>query len=178
MGRKPYKQRRNETFSWTYPTHGPYKKPRITDYWCTSAIMTTPVFAAVMPRHRYLSVLRYWHFSDNDQAPNPRDPERDRMWKIRHIIIHFNHKFQEGIQPEREICLDESILLYKGRLLFKQYLPLKRARFGIKIFSLCESLSGYTYFFRVYSGKDAQTYDIALAHMCLEGQRLTISQCT
>jgi hypothetical protein len=108
-----------------------------------------------MPRFRYLGILRYLHFADNDEAPNSRDPDRDRMYKIRPLITMLNEKFQVAYQPDREICLDESVLLFKGRLLFKQYLPLKRARFGIKIFSLCESVTGYTYHFRIYGGKDA-----------------------
>ena len=44
-----------------------------------------------------------------------------------------------GIKPEREICLDESLLLFKGRLHFRQYLPAKKSRLGIK-FSTCVSL--------------------------------------
>ena len=35
---------------------------------------------------------------------------------------------------------------------FKQYIPLRRTRFGIKLFMLCED-GGYTYRFRIYTGK-------------------------
>ena len=41
----------------------------------------------------------------------------------------------------------------KGRLGFKQYIPNKRARFGIKMFSLCE-VSGYLWNRFVYLGKN------------------------
>ena len=41
----------------------------------------------------------------------------------------------------------------KGRLGFKQYIPNKRARFGIKMFSLCE-VSGYLCNSFVYLGKN------------------------
>ena len=53
----------------------------------------------------------------------------------------------------QNICIDESLLLYKGRIIFKQYIPLKRARFGIKLFCLTDS-DGYLHSFKVYSGKD------------------------
>ena len=52
--------------------------------------------------------------------------------------------------------MDESLVLFKGRLQFCQYLPRKRAQFGLKIYKLFESGSGYTYTFRVYEGKDTQ----------------------
>jgi len=42
----------------------------------------------------------------------------------------------------------------KGRLVFKQYLLLKRSRFGIKLYKLCESSTRYVYRFYVYVGKD------------------------
>ena len=139
---------------------GIMKKPVLTDFWATSPLLLTPIFSAVMLRSRYLGILRYWHLVDNTNAPDPRDPARDRMFKLRPLLDHLNRKFQDAYQPQREICIDESVLLYKGRIIFKQYLPLKRARFGIKIFSLCESVTGYTYKFRVYSGKDAPDDDI------------------
>ena len=34
-----------------------------------------------------------------------------------------------------------------------QYMPLKRARFGVKSFMLCED-SGYTFSFKIYTGKE------------------------
>ena len=43
--------------------------------------------------------------------------------------------------------------MWKGRLGFKQYIPLKRARFGVKAFMLCED-SGYTFSFKIYPGKE------------------------
>ena len=40
-------------------------------------------------------------------------------------------------------------------MIFKQYIPKKRKRFGIKIFKPCDS-TGYTYDMNVYLGKDRQ----------------------
>lgn len=56
--------------------------------------------------------------------------------------------------PERDVSVDESLLLFKGRLSWKQYMPLKRARFGIKSFLLCESSSGYIWNSVIYTGKE------------------------
>ena len=55
--------------------------------------------------------------------------------------------------PEANIAIDESLMLYKGRLGWVQYLPLKRARFGIKYYMLCESSSGYVWNFMIYTGQ-------------------------
>ena len=47
--------------------------------------------------------------------------------------------------------MDESLVLFKGRLSFKQYISLKRARFGIKLYQLY-TFSGILLDFIVYHG--------------------------
>jgi len=76
------------------------------------------------------------------------------------LLDHLFEHFQVAYTPESNISVDESLLLWKGRLIFKQYIPLKRARFGIKLYFLCESSSGYCYRFKVYSGKDDPVADV------------------
>ena len=53
------------------------------------------------------------------------------------------------------MAVDEVIVKFKGRIVFKQYTPKKRKSFGIKMFKLCDS-TGYTYAMNVYLGKDRQ----------------------
>jgi len=52
------------------------------------------------------------------------------------------------------MAVDEVIVKFQGRVIFRQYIPKKRKRFGIKIYKLCDE-SGYTYDMRVYLGKDS-----------------------
>ena len=88
------------------------------------------------------------------------DPNRDRLHKIRPLLDHLEQKFQEVYTPEAAICIDESLILWKGRLLFRQYIPNKRKRFGVKLYALCESSTGYMYKFRVYTGRDDPNHDL------------------
>jgi len=50
-----------------------------------------------------------------------------------------------------ELCVDEWLVLFKGRLSFRQFIRTKHARFGIKIFQLCTSI-GVLLDFLVYHG--------------------------
>jgi hypothetical protein len=61
--------------------------------------------------------------------------------------------------------VDEVIVSFKGRVIFRQYIPKKRKRFGTKIYKLCDE-SGYTYDMRVYMGRDSQsaTDDMTATH--------------
>jgi len=51
------------------------------------------------------------------------------------------------------LAVDEFIVKFKGRIVFKQYIPKKCESFGIKKFKLCGS-TGYTCDMNVYLGKD------------------------
>ena len=53
------------------------------------------------------------------------------------------------------MAVDEVIVKFKGRVLFKQYIPKKHKSFGIKMFKLCNS-TGYTYDMNVYLSKERQ----------------------
>lgn len=51
---------------------------------------------------------------------------------------------------------------FRGRLQFKQYLPGKSHKYGVKLFKLCDS-AGYTYYVDIYSGKGSgETKDLVL----------------
>ena len=55
---------------------------------------------------------------------------RDRLYKIRPAFEYLVYL------PGENIAVDEELVKYRGRLTFKQYIESKRARFGIKLFSL------------------------------------------
>ena len=76
----------------------------------------------------------------------------DKLYKVRPLLDYFNNKFKELYEPNKEVSIGEQLLLHKGRLAFKQYNTSKRARFGIKIFSLCED-SGYLLYSKIHTGK-------------------------
>jgi hypothetical protein len=74
--------------------------------------------------------------------------------KIKPIFEALVNKFQTIYIPEEKIAIDESLLLYKGKLGMKQYIPMKRSRFGIKLYQLCESGTGYIWNSMVHTGPD------------------------
>ena len=140
--------------------------PSIAMYWTTKILFNVPVFNLLMTRNTFQLILKFLHFHDNSNLPARDDPSCDRLYKIRPVIYHLFEKFQLVYEPRRSICVDESLLLWKGRLLFWQYIPLKRARFGVKVYLCCESdggikgSGGYCYRFKVYAGKDDPVNEI------------------
>lgn len=58
---------------------------------------------------------------------------------------------QNTYLPNREITVDETLLLFKCRLQIRQYIPSKRKRYGLKSYALCESESGYVWKLQLHS---------------------------
>ncbi|KAK9730373.1 Transposase IS4 [Popillia japonica] len=118
------------------------KKPDLQDYWSRNPIIETPFVRKMMPYKRFVTIKQYLHFSDNAKY-DPKNHPSPKLYKIWPIVSDLSQKFSKFYTPERDITIDESLLLYKGRLGWVQYIPLKGARFGIKSSMLCESKSGY-----------------------------------
>jgi len=129
---------------------GIVRKPTLSSYWSTDALTATPHFGILMSRNRFLAISQFLHFANNSLNPGT-----DKLFKIRAVVQHLQEKFRTSFIPDRFVSIDESLLLWKGRLGWKQYIPKKRSRFGIKTFELCDSKTGYLWNFIVYTGKSA-----------------------
>jgi hypothetical protein len=67
----------------------------------------------------------------------------------------INNAYAKYYNPSEHLAVDEIIVLFKGQVIFKQYIPKQHKRFGIKMFKLCDS-TGHTYDMKVYLGKNQQ----------------------
>ena len=138
-----------------YFAMGLVQKPSISAYWQTNSLTPTPAFTKIMPRQRFESILRFLHFVDNNSVL-PWAKDRDRLFKIRPVIEELVRQFQQNYILTREISIDETMVKFKGRKFFRQFLPSKPIRFGFKLFTLAESKSGYIWNFEVYTGRKGE----------------------
>uniref|UniRef100_A0A914WRT8 PiggyBac transposable element-derived protein domain-containing protein n=1 Tax=Plectus sambesii TaxID=2011161 RepID=A0A914WRT8_9BILA len=130
---------------------GIVKMPELRNYWSSDLIFGgNPIGAAVMPRARFEQLLTNTHLPDNDSAD-----KIDRLYKISAFMQVFVWRCKLLCQPCKEVCIDESLIPFRGRIIFRQYIPNKRHRYGIKVFKLC-SQGGYTFNMAIYAGKQAQ----------------------
>ena len=125
-------------------------KPRIAMYWSNDELYNTPVFRNIMTRDRFLLLIKFLHFADNTNY-DANDPNRDRLYKIREFCQLINDTCGAVYYPCEDFSVDESLVLFKGRLFFRQYIKTKRSRFGIKLYELC-TYHGIVLGFIVYHG--------------------------
>ena len=72
--------------------------------------------------------------------------------KVRNFVNILDNNFQQMLIPGTHLSIDEAMITYNGRLLWKQYMPKKPTKWGIQLWFLCDSISGYCLTFRVYTG--------------------------
>ncbi|XP_021953595.1 piggyBac transposable element-derived protein 3 [Folsomia candida] len=64
-----------------------------------------------------------------------------------------------AIHAGKDLCTDESLFPFKGRLSFKQYNPKKRSRFGVKLFLIEDCAIQFVLDVLPYQGKSTQITD-------------------
>ncbi|KAL4101274.1 hypothetical protein QTP88_021294 [Uroleucon formosanum] len=128
---------------------GLVKMPSLSDYWNRAERYQNNVASKTMSRNKFELILRFWHFENNNSAD-----KTDRLYKIRKLLNMANDRFKNVHQPGEIIAVDESMIPYRGRLQFRQYIPNKTHKYGVKFFKACGS-NGYTYKIIIYEGKQS-----------------------
>jgi len=107
---------------------------RLEDYWTKMEQLHTPFYGQTMARARYYHILRFLHFTDNNR--NGVDRTDERLWKMRDLFEIIRTNFSKFYNPSEYLAVDEVSVKFKGRIVFKQYIPKRRKRFSIKMFKL------------------------------------------
>ena len=65
-----------------------------------------------MPRNHFQLILEFVHFNDNSRY-NANDPNCDCIYKVRPAIEYLTNKFKSVYTLDKEISIDEELLLWK-----------------------------------------------------------------
>jgi len=87
--------------------------------------------------------------------PGRDDPEYDPLYKIRPLIDMCLQSFRDRYVPGQDLSVDEGMIKYKGRLYFRQYMPKKPVKFGIKVWMAADAKTGYVCNYDIYLGKQS-----------------------
>ena len=123
--------------------------PSIAHYWASARDLEVLPIKNAMSRERFQIILRNLHVNDNSKM-DPRN--KDKLYKIRPLLQHLNAVFADKRPLKEYLCIDESMILFKGRSSLKQYNPMKPIKRGYKLWCLADD-DGYVYKTDVYTGK-------------------------
>ncbi|UYV82150.1 hypothetical protein LAZ67_21001138 [Cordylochernes scorpioides] len=117
---------------------GNVKKNQIRDYWSKNELLETPWFGKVMSRGRFELLYSCFYLIDDSNLVSSSHPDYNPTARFEMLIEHVNNKFIYYYKPTQNLTVDES---------------LHHGRFGVKLWMLCESKTGYCLRMKPYKGK-------------------------
>lgn len=126
------------------------EKPTVKDYFSMDWLNMYPFFSDVFTRDRFLQIFRALHVCP--PAPPGSSPLATRAQKIKNIVDYIDLKSRDLYSPGENIAIDESTVGFKGRTTLKMYNPQKPTKWGLRVYVLAESQTGYVSVIEPYFG--------------------------
>ena len=94
--------------------------------------------AGCMSKNRFTDLSQYLRFDDKQTRSYRRS--KDKLAPIIEIFDIIMKNLKKSYKP------DEQLLPYRGRVSFRQYMPSKLDKYGMKIWWICDSETSYPLF--------------------------------
>jgi hypothetical protein len=127
------------------------EKSELDEYFSTDWAAYSPFFKDVFSKVRFLQI--FWNLHICSPPSGPIAGTFTRSGKVRNVLSYLDKKFREYYVPENKVSVDESTVGFKGKVSFKVYNKDKPTRWGMKVFVLSESKTGYICAMEPYFGK-------------------------
>ncbi|XP_068720561.1 piggyBac transposable element-derived protein 4-like [Montipora capricornis] len=134
--------------------------PKIPMYWSSDSFIGNSDIQNVMTKNRFEEISQYIHFNDSSQEPPRGVDNYDRLLKVCPILDNILEKIQNLFKRSKNLSIDEGMITFKGRLSFRQYMPAKLTKYGIKVWMAADSSNGYVSSFSVYLGQEGNEHRI------------------
>ena len=99
-----------------------HKLPSWTHFSSNEPDLSVPFASIVMLRNRFMEILSHLDMNDNLLMPRYNT---DRLYKLRPLIESLNNCYIKCYNISKQVSVDESMILIKGRSPLKQYNPIK-----------------------------------------------------
>ncbi|XP_050510423.1 piggyBac transposable element-derived protein 4-like isoform X2 [Diabrotica virgifera virgifera] len=108
-------------------------------------------FSLVMSIKRFKFLMRCLSFDDLETRSSRK--ENDRLAPIRDIFTKFVQNCQASYYVGESVTIDEMLVAFRGSCPFRQYIPSKLSKYGIKVYALVDAKTFYSYNLEIYTGK-------------------------
>ena len=114
---------------------GQVKMPTSRHYFCRKGLHVVPAFSKIMSGRRYEMILKHLHI-DSDKNDDP-------LSKLRPVIDLFIGNIYSCYYPDQNPSLDESMMAWRGRLRFCQYMKGKNTSLASSSMSFVKLLASF-----------------------------------
>nr|XP_043880784.1 THO complex subunit 7 homolog isoform X1 [Solea senegalensis] len=111
------------------------------------------IFRATMSLKTFVLIGRILRFDDPLSRPHRR--EADKLAAVREIWDLWTAQLPRMFNPGVDIRLDEQLVPYRGRCEFRQRVPRKPSKYGLKMWVTCDAQTSYAWRVCVYTGQSA-----------------------
>ena len=111
-----------------------------------------------MMKDRFRKVLSFLHLADNSGEA----ASSDKLFKIRPFIQAISANFKTLFYPGKQLSLDEGTCPFKGRWNGVTYNANKPHKWGMKLYQLCDAVTGYCCKFRIGAEESIATRSVVL----------------
>lgn len=114
-----------------------------------------PFYRACMSYTRFQQLCRFIRFDDSRSRPDRL--KHDKLAPFRYVWTIFSTNMAVPFAASKELTIDEQLLPTRNRCGFRQYIPSKPGKYGIKVFWLVDSQTNYPLAAEVYLGAQPNT---------------------
>lgn len=144
--------------------------PTFAMYWSANPSLGNEAIKNAISRDRCQLLLSKLYFND------PRKPENaTKTYYMDEVISCLKKTFSSTRTDSTYQSIDESMAKFKGRSSLKQYMPLKPIKRGVKIWTRCDSSTGYVYDMNIYCGKETNVQEGTLGERVVNKLASTIT---
>ncbi|CAG9567624.1 unnamed protein product [Danaus chrysippus] len=109
------------------------------------------IFRLTMGLSRFFLLMRCLRFDSKDTREERI--QLDKLAPIRELFDIVVGTFKKYYSVSQYVTIDEKLEAFRGRCNFRQYIPSKPNKYGIKIYALTDAKMFYTHTMEVYVGK-------------------------
>jgi len=79
------------------------------------------------------------HFADSLKRCE-QDKEYQKLWKVREVFNSFNKAYDDFYNSSNHVVVGKAIVIFDGKVLFRQYIPCKKGSILASKFIYCVTL--------------------------------------
>lgn len=125
-------------------------RQNLSDLWASDGT-GVEIFRLVMSEQRFHFIQSCLCF-DEDTSREERK-KIDNLAPIRELFEEFVENCKTAYIPGDCLTIDEMLIAFRGRCRFRQYIPSKPSKYGIKIIALVDAKNYYILNLEIYAGK-------------------------
>ena len=138
--------------------------PGYKDYWSRDNFIGNDGIKSTFTIRRYEKLTEYLHVSDRANESNRGDENYDKLYKVRPVLDMTKQSFSTKYKLHKNISIDEAMIKWTSRLSFKQCLPAKPIKRGIKVWMRCDADTTFLSDFNIYLGRGTHQSEHGLGY--------------